>query len=103
MTVDITLRSIVRLGETAREVLTALTLRSVGRNRRKQASLSGVGGVVLIKAGTSARDTYDAMTCRCYDGSYHVSTNMRLTWRDALWLCLVALAAVLFVYLQGMV
>jgi cobalt/nickel transport system permease protein len=103
VTVDIALRSIVRLGDTAGEALAALTLRSVGRNRRKQASLSGVGGVVLVKAGVAARETYDAMTCRCYDGSYQADTSMRLGWRDALWLCLVALATVLFVYLQGMV
>lgn len=103
LTVDLTLRSIVRLGETALEVLSALRLRSVGTNHDKRGSLAGVGGVVLLKAGRAAQDTYDAMRCRGFDGRYeHVGGT---AWRpiDALWLTGLAALVVLFVYLQGVV
>lgn len=101
MTLDIALRSIVRLGETALEVLSALTLRSVGTNHHKTASMGGVGGVVLIKAGVAAQDTLGAMRCRGFDGTYHTGAGPRLKRIDLLWgLALVALVA-LFVHLQG--
>ena len=94
VTIDLTLRSIVRLGETAAEVLSALTLRSVGRNRRKRGTLGGVAGVVLVKAGQAARDTHDAMACRGFDGTYHGGDGPRWRAIDAVWLAgLVALAA----------
>ena len=103
LTIDLALRSIVRLGETAAEVLAALSLRSVGRNRRKGASMAGVGGVVLIKAGKAAQDTYDAMRCRGFDGEYHTGTGAARTATDAVWACALAALLALFLYLQGLV
>lgn len=103
LTIDLALRSITRLGETALEVLTALKLRSVGTNRHKSASMAGVGGVVFLKASKLAQDTYDAMRCRGFDGSYH--TSRRISWRttDALWITLGIALVCLFVHLQGAV
>ena len=103
MTIDLALRSIVRLGETASEVLCALGLRSVGRNRHKGSSMAGVGGVVLLKASKSAQETYDAMRCRGFDGEYRTGARSSLKAVDALWLGLLALVIVLFVLTQGMV
>lgn len=98
---DLALNGIVRLGETAREVLTALSLRSVGHNRGKTASMGGVGGVVLLKASRAAQDSYDAMRCRGFDGSYQTGVKPRLKGIDALWLLLLACLVALFWYLQG--
>jgi len=61
MTIDLALRSIVRLGETATEALAALGLRSVGRNPDKRGAIGGVGGVVLLKAARASQETFDAM------------------------------------------
>ena len=103
LTVDLALRSIVRLGEVALEALNALTLRSVGRNRNKQTSMGGIGGVVLIKAGEAAQATHDAMRCRGFEGDYHVARHQALRAIDWAWTILLLLLAVLFVYLQGLV
>ncbi len=101
LTIDLALRSIVRLGEVASEALTALSLRSVGKNRSKQASLGGVGGIVLLKAGKAARDTHDAMRCRGFDGSYHVAQRTSLRPLDLVWIAALGALVALFVYCQG--
>ena len=101
MTIDLTLRSIVSLGRTAEEALTALTMRSVGKNRDKQASLGGVGGIVLIKASVCAQDTLDAMRCRGFTGEYHGATRHRMRAVDAAWIFALALLCALFLHLQG--
>lgn len=104
LTVDLALRSIVCLGETAGEVLAALNLRSVGRNRRKQSSMGGVGGVVLLKAGRSAQDTHDAMRCRGFDGEYQVAWHhTKPGMADIACLALLALLVTLFLYLQKVI
>lgn len=103
LTMDLTLRSIVRLGETASEALAALRLRSVGRNADKAASLGGVGGVVLVKAGRSAQETYDAMRCRAFDGEYHVGGREARRGADVAWMLALAAIVALFLHLQGTV
>ena len=101
MTVELALHGIVRLGQTAAEMLTALRLRSVGRNDAKQASMGGIGGMLLLKASRAAQETGDAMRCRGYDGTYHAGG--RPSWKalDLAWLALLFLIIALFAYLQG--
>ncbi len=103
LTVDLALHGIVRLGQTAQEVLVALRLRSVGTNRAKGATMGGVGGVVLVKASRLAQDSYDAMRCRGFDGSYRTGASWRPRGADALWAAGFALVLALFLYLQGVV
>ena len=104
LTANLALNGIVRLGETALEVLSALRLRSVGTNQHKQASMGGIGGVVLLKAGRAAQDTYDAMRCRGFDGTYRDgATRTRLGMADALWLALLCALVIAFVFTQRMV
>lgn len=103
MTLDLALRSIARLGEVALEVLTALKLRSVGRNRDKQGSIGGVGGVVLVKAAEAARLTHDAMRCRGFEGTYETGVRWRLRAVDLPWLLLAAALVLVFIYLQRQV
>ena len=103
LTIDLALRSIVRLGEVALEALDALTLRSVGKNHQKQASIGGVGGVVLVKAGEAAQATHDAMRCRGFEGDYDVTSRQRFRAVDWAWIILLALLVALFVYLQGLI
>lgn len=103
MTLDLTLRSIVRLGEVALEVLTALRLRSVGRNRHKGSAMGGVGGVVLLKAAEASQQTHDAMRCRGFEGTYDGGRTWSLRSTDIAWCCLLAAMAATFFYLQGLV
>lgn len=101
MTVDLALKNIVSLGETALEVLTALKLRSVGKNRDKTSSMGGISGVVFMKSSRSAQDTFDAMSCRGFEGEYMVPRTRQWKALDLLWLVTLAGLVALFVYLQG--
>lgn len=101
MTVDLALRSIVQLGNTALEVLCALKLRSVGRNTNKRDSMGGVGGVVLLKSSQAASETHDAMKCRGFEGQYVVPRGKWWRKADAFWVALMVVLVVAFVYLQG--
>ncbi|MCI6283239.1 energy-coupling factor transporter transmembrane component T [Selenomonas sp.] len=67
---DTTLRSIYLLGTEARAMLTALELRSVGRNRRKRRALGGILGSLFLRSQRLSQETYEAMTCRCFTGAY---------------------------------
>jgi len=103
LALDLALRGVVVLGQTASEVLTALQLRSVGRNRNKQAAMGGIGGVVLLKASRSAQDTYDAMRCRGFDGTYRMGAGTRPGVGDVLWTCAFVALVLAFLALQGLV
>ena len=101
MTIDLTLRNIVRLGDCALETLTALTLRSVGRDARKRASMGNVGGTLFVRASKAAANTYDAMRCRGFEGSYDREGHVALRAADAVWIAACALFAALFLHLEG--
>ncbi len=103
LTLDLTLKSIVTLGQTASEVLVALRLRSVGRNDRKASSMGGVGGVTFLKANQAARDTADAMRCRGFEGDYDVPGRRWLRPQDGLWAAGLVVLICIFVYLEGAV
>lgn len=101
LTVDLALKNIVSLGSIALELLTALRLRSVGKNSNKGASMGGVGGVLFLKANDAAQDTYDAMTCRGFDGEYQSFGRGQLKGVDLAWALALAVIIFLFAYLQG--
>ena len=101
LTIDLALKSIVRLGQVALEVLIALRLRSVGRNDRKQDAIGGVGGVVFLKTNEAAQTTYDAMTCRGFEGEYVVPHERQWRVIDLAWLIGFAVLLAAFLYLQG--
>lgn len=103
MTVDLALRGIVTLGTTTLEVLEALRLRSVGRNRSKGSALGGVGGIVLLKANKAAQETSDAMRCRGFTGRYQATRASRPGACDIVWLALLAAVFAAFLYLQKQV
>ena len=63
---DLTLKYIVLLGELLAELLTARSLRAVGRDRRKYRSVGGVLGVTFLRSAELSRETWEAMCCRCF-------------------------------------
>ena len=102
LTVDLALKNIVRLGRVATEVLTALALRSVGRpGRNAGRALGGVGGVVFLKSADAAADTFDAMTCRCFDGDCRLPAGRTFRKVDVAWIIAFIALAALFVWLEG--
>lgn len=72
LVLDITIRYIVMLGEFSVNMLYSLKLRSVGKNKSKYTSLSGIAGTMFIKSKEMAEDMYLAMECRGFTGEYKV-------------------------------
>lgn len=103
MTLDLALKNIVRLGDIALEVLTALRLRSVGRNRVKQTAMGGVGGMLFLKTQEAATATFEAMNCRGFEGEYVVTRGRRWRNADVVWLAMLGVLAALAIYLQKLV
>jgi cobalt/nickel transport system permease protein len=65
------------LGEYAMNLLSALKLRSVGKNKAKQRSLSGIAGTLFLRSGHMARTLHQAMECRGFTGSYIFHRRLR--------------------------
>ena len=100
---DITIKYIVMLGEFALQMLYALKLRSVGRNRSKYGSIGGVGGMLFIKSRNMSEEMYYAMECRGFTGEYHASGKVSFTAFDAAYILLNGGFVWLFVHFQNLV
>ena len=80
---DFAVRSILLLGTFSLDLLHSLRLRSVGRDRDPRGSLSGVAGSLFLRSHQVVEETYAAMECRCFTGSYRASKQDPLRARDA--------------------
>ena len=69
-TLDITLKYIVLLGDLIKDLLTSLTLRSVGKNNKKYQSVGGVMGQTFIRSVKMSQEMYEAMQCRGFTDDY---------------------------------
>ena len=96
---DITLKYLVMLGEFTLTMLTALKLRSVGKNRSKQTALAGIAGTLFITSREMAEEQYQAMECRGFDGEYKLYDKFRFGLADAVYLLLNVGIVAAFVYL----
>ena len=67
---DITFRYITLLGNLMINLLTAVSLRSVGRNDKKYNSVGGVMGVTFLRGAEMNREMYEAMQCRGFTDDY---------------------------------
>jgi cobalt/nickel transport system permease protein len=83
MVLDVTVRFVALLGELALEMLQAVRLRSVGRNRHKEAALGGVAGTLYLRSREMADDLHAAMVCRCFTGEYRPVGRLALGRIDA--------------------
>ena len=99
-TFDITLKYIVILGDMCVNMLTAMKLRSVGRNRDKSRSLSGVLGSVFLRSREMAEEMYGAMQCRGFEGEYYSMRKNLFAVRDVLYIFLMAAVTAGFLFLE---
>lgn len=65
-TLDLALKYIVQLGTLLCELLTAYTLRAVGKPKKQYRSVGGILGVTFLRSTELSRETYEAMVCRGY-------------------------------------
>jgi cobalt/nickel transport system permease protein len=96
---DITLKYIVMLGEFAVEMLYALKLRSVGKNKSKYTSMSGVAGTMFLVSREMSEEMYSAMECRGFDGEYRIYQKFTFKLVDAVYLLINAGIITIFIYL----
>lgn len=100
LVLDITMKYIVMLGDFTLNMLYALKLRSVGKNKSKYQSLSGIAGTIFIKSKEMAEDMYYAMECRGFTGEYHVyGGKLKFTAADGVYIIINAGIIFLFFYL----
>jgi cobalt/nickel transport system permease protein len=69
-TFDLTVCYIRILGELAAQLLIALRLRSIGKNRKKRQSLAGILGTLYLRSVELSKETQKAMECRGFNGQY---------------------------------
>jgi cobalt/nickel transport system permease protein len=99
LVLDITIKYIVMLGDFTLNMLYSLKLRSVGKNRNKYTSLSGIAGTMFIKSKEMAEDMYCAMECRGFTGEYHVYSKTKFGLADAIFILINLGIILVFLYL----
>lgn len=67
---DLTLKYVVLLGSLTVDLLTARSLRAVGRDRHKYRSVGGILGTTFLRASALSRETWEAMVCRGFTDDY---------------------------------
>lgn len=67
---NLTISYILILGNIAHEMLFALKLRSVGKNKCKEKSFSGILGTVFLKSISLSEETRQSMECRLFSGKF---------------------------------
>lgn len=100
---DITIKYIYMLGEFTLEMLYALKLRSVGKNKNKYASLGGIAGTLFIKSRVMSEDMYSAMECRGFTGEYRSYDRLKITPADVIYILINVGIVYTFIYFQGLV
>ena len=97
---DITIKYIVMLGDFALNMLYALKLRSVGKNKTKNTSISGIAGTIFIKSKEMADDMYAAMECRGFTGEYYVYSNSKINIADYIYIVMNIGIVFIFMYFE---
>lgn len=103
-TVDLAIRDVVLLGDSARTLSEALDLRSVGRDSTKTSSAAGVMGVTFLLAHNKAMARAEAMKLRGYganDKAKHSKIRaMRPNTATVVYALCIAVVVALFAYLE---
>jgi cobalt/nickel transport system permease protein len=103
MTLDTTVRFLVILGRLASRIHEAYLLRSFGRrnDRRKMSAAGGILGTVFLKSSRMSQESFEAMQCRGFKGTYRRLSRHSLSVWDVLYLILVPVLVIFFMITQG--
>lgn len=97
---DMMIKYLVVLGRVCGELMDALRLRSIGKNEQKGQSAAGVLGITYLKSQHMAEETYLAMHCRGFDGTYHYYGRHTFQVSDMILLLLLVLEILLKVMIK---
>lgn len=70
------------------------------RDRTRMSAAGGVLGTAFLKSVRLSEETYEAMACRCFDGTYRTYTRHKLCLWDLLYALLIPLLLLCFWYTQ---
>ncbi|MCM1115307.1 MAG: energy-coupling factor transporter transmembrane protein EcfT [Clostridium sp.] len=98
---DTTIHYISILGKICFEMLNALKIRSIGKNKSKNQALSGILGTTFIKAKENAEITNQAMECRGFNGEFAVYNKNKFTKYDILYIIMLLAMVGIFIYFQA--
>lgn len=98
---DTALRYIWLLGNESKQLLDALSLRSVGKNSDKGKAMAGVLGMTFLRSREMSSEMYQAMLCRCFTGEYPKTNRKELRRGDIIPICLSVLYIALFILPEG--
>jgi cobalt/nickel transport system permease protein len=98
---DITIKYIGMLGAFTLDMMYALKLRSIGKNKSKYASLSGVAGTMFLASREMAEEMHAAMVSRGFTGEYRSAGRLELAWADAGYMLISAALLFLFFMTRG--
>lgn len=96
--IDITIKYIMILGEFSLNMMYSLKIRSVGKSKNKNASISGIIGTMFIKSKEMAEDMYGAMECRGFTGEYKLYQKFNFRIMD--FLCIITDVVIIYTYLK---
>lgn len=96
--IDLTLHYILILGNIAYDMLSALKLRNIGKNKYKQKSFSGILGSLFLKSLELSKETQQAMECRLFNGVYK-SRKSKIKISDFLPLLVLLLFITFYTYI----
>ncbi|MDR1642320.1 MAG: energy-coupling factor transporter transmembrane protein EcfT [Clostridiales bacterium] len=98
MVLDLSIRSLVMLGEFSLETLQALKMRRLGGRGGGYRSLAGVGGTVFLKSKEMSEEMHQAMVCRGFAGTYRPMGKLGFGLANAGWVLATAGLAALFFF-----
>lgn len=99
---DIAIKYIFVLGDLSLNMLYALKLRAIGKNRGKHGSLYGIMGNVFLTSHEMSEEVYNAMQCRGFTGEYNYIKNDKFTIRDFTYIFLNAILILIYFYFARM-
>ena len=101
LVVDLALRDLVLLGQSALSLSEALSLRSVGAGRDGTGSAAGVMGTCFLRAHSLSTSMGEAMACRGFDGDYETSRERDLTPAGVVYVVGLVFLVACLVWLEG--
>lgn len=98
---DLTIKFILELGTISLEMSEAMKLRSVGKNKHKAQTLSGILGIIFLKSKEMSEMTYQAMMCRGFEGEYKKLSKFKVSKFDICLIILLVGMTWLFIITEG--
>lgn len=100
LVLEITLKYIFILGQSALEMLYALRLRSIGTSNSKYMSISNIMGNLFLRSKDMGEEMYYAMECRGFTGEYTSKLETKIRSFDYIYILCNFFLVAAFIFLR---